>query len=47
LCFVFWIPTQSFALLVVFALLAGAVLGVFWMVSDICIFVSGSSMWHF
>jgi predicted MFS family arabinose efflux permease len=34
LCFVFWIPTQSFALLVVFALLAGAVLGVFWMVSN-------------
>jgi MFS family permease len=33
LCFVFWIPTQSFALLAVFALLAGAVLGVFWMVS--------------
>ncbi|KAG9570710.1 arsenate resistance ArsH, partial [Aureobasidium melanogenum] len=31
LCFIFWIPTQSFALLVVFALLAGAVLGVFWM----------------
>lgn len=34
LCFVFWIPTQSFALLVVFAVLAGAVLGVFWMVSS-------------
>jgi MFS family permease len=34
LCFVFWIPAQSFAPLVVFALLAGAVLGVFWMVSN-------------
>ncbi|EMC97430.1 hypothetical protein BAUCODRAFT_121883 [Baudoinia panamericana UAMH 10762] len=33
LCFAFWIPALSFALLVVFALLAGAVLGVFWMVS--------------
>lgn len=32
-CFAFWIPTQSFSLLVFFALLAGAILGVFWMVN--------------
>jgi MFS family permease len=45
LCFVFWTPTQSFALLVVFALLAGAVLGVFWMVSQRCICISVSSVY--
>lgn len=44
LCFAFWIPTQSFALLVVFALLAGAVLGVFWMVGCICRIFSRSLM---
>lgn len=31
-CIAFWIPAQSFGLLVFFALLAGAILGVFWMV---------------
>lgn len=35
ICFIFWIPTQGFALLVIFALLAGTTLGVFWMVSDV------------
>lgn len=31
-CFAFWIPAQSYGLLVFFSLLAGAILGVFWMV---------------
>ncbi|SMR62274.1 unnamed protein product [Zymoseptoria tritici ST99CH_1E4] len=33
LCFAIWIPAQSYGLLVLFSLLAGATLGVFWMVS--------------
>lgn len=33
-CFAFWIPAQSYGLMVFFALLSGAILGVFWMVSD-------------
>lgn len=33
-CFAFWIPAQSYGLLVFFALLSGAILGVFWMVSQ-------------
>jgi MFS family permease len=32
-CFAFWIPVQSYGLLVFFSLLAGAILGVFWMVN--------------
>lgn len=31
-CFAFWIPAQSYGLLVFFSILAGAILGVFWMV---------------
>lgn len=31
-CFAFWIPTQSYGLLIFFGILSGAVLGVFWMV---------------
>jgi len=31
-CFAFWIPTQSYGLLAFFSVLAGAILGVFWMV---------------
>ena len=31
-CFAFWVPVQSFGLLIFFALVAGAILGVFWMV---------------
>lgn len=34
-CFAFWIPAQSYALLVFFTLLSGAILGVFWMVSEL------------
>ncbi|KAK3672634.1 hypothetical protein LTR78_007446 [Recurvomyces mirabilis] len=42
LCFAFWIPAQSFALLAVFALLSGAVLGVFWMtIGPLCVEVAG------
>lgn len=37
LIFGFWLPAQSFPLLVVFALLAGAVVGIFWStVSPLC-----------
>lgn len=32
-CFAFWLPATSFGLMVFFALLCGAILGVFWMVS--------------
>lgn len=35
-CFAFWIPTQSYGLLVFFAILSGAILGVLWMV---CVFM--------
>lgn len=31
-CFAFWVPAQGYGLLVFYALLAGAILGVFWMV---------------
>jgi predicted MFS family arabinose efflux permease len=31
-CFAFWIPTQSYGLLLFFSILSGAILGVFWMV---------------
>ncbi|TKA82756.1 hypothetical protein B0A55_01093 [Friedmanniomyces simplex] len=42
LCFALWIPAQSFALLAIFALLAGAVLGVFWMtIGPLCVEVVG------
>ena len=33
-CFALWIPVQSYGLLVFFSLLAGAILGVFWMVNQ-------------
>ena len=36
LCFVLWIPATSFVPLVIFALLSGAILGVFWVVSFSC-----------
>lgn len=44
-CFAFWIPAESQGLLIFFALLAGAILGVFWMVSavadaNLCAFTS-------
>lgn len=35
-CFAFWIPTQSYGLLVFFGIISGAVLGVFWMVRSSC-----------
>lgn len=40
-CFAFWVPVQSYGLLVFFSLLAGAVLGVFWMVIEwnICLVI--------
>lgn len=41
-CFAFWVPVQSYGLLVFFSLLAGAVLGVFWMVSV----ATGASLSH-
>lgn len=34
-CFVLWLPFQSFAVTVVFAIVSGAILGVFWVVSGI------------
>lgn len=34
-CFAFWIPADSLGLLIFFALLSGAILGVFWMVSAV------------
>lgn len=34
-CFVLWIPASSFGLTVVFGILSGAILGVFWMVSRV------------
>lgn len=33
-CFAFWLPATSYGLTVFFAILCGAILGVFWMVSD-------------
>ena len=33
-CFVIWIPAKSYAVTIVFAILNGAVLGVFWVVSS-------------
>ena len=33
-CFVIWIPARSYAVTIVFAILNGAVLGVFWVVSS-------------
>ena len=35
LCFVLWIPASSFGLTTVFGISSGAILGVFWMVSNI------------
>jgi MFS family permease len=35
-CFAFWIPTQSYGLLIFFSIISGAVLGVFWMVRLSC-----------
>jgi predicted MFS family arabinose efflux permease len=35
ICFALWLPASSFALVAVFAVLCGAILGVFWMVSGI------------
>lgn len=34
-CFAFWVPATGYALTVFFALLIGAILGVFWMVSSL------------
>jgi MFS family permease len=33
-CFAFWLPATSYGLTIFFAILCGAILGVFWMVSD-------------
>jgi len=33
-CFAFWLPATSYALTVFFAILCGAIVGVFWMVSE-------------
>lgn len=38
-CFVLWLPFQSFAVTVVFALISGAILGVFWVVSGTALVV--------
>lgn len=38
-CFVLWLPFQSFAVTVVFALISGAMLGVFWVVSGTALVV--------
>lgn len=41
-CFALWIPASSYALTIFFAILCGAIVGVFWMVSDVmkhCFFV--------
>ncbi|GAB7332423.1 hypothetical protein MBLNU13_g04231t1 [Cladosporium sp. NU13] len=41
-CFAFWIPTQSYGLLVFFSILSGAILGVFWMtIGPLCVKVAG------
>ncbi|KAM0691062.1 hypothetical protein Q7P36_009833 [Cladosporium allicinum] len=41
-CFALWIPVQSYGLLVFFSLLAGAILGVFWMtIGPLCVEVAG------
>ncbi|KAF1822651.1 MFS general substrate transporter [Dissoconium aciculare CBS 342.82] len=41
-CFAFWIPAQSYPLLVFYSLLAGATLGVFWMtIGPLCVEVAG------
>jgi predicted MFS family arabinose efflux permease len=34
-CFAFWLPATSYALTVFFVILCGAIVGVFWMVSDV------------
>jgi MFS family permease len=34
-CFAFWLPSTSYGLTIFFAILCGAILGVFWMVSEI------------
>ena len=34
ICFALWIPTTSFSLTMVFSILCGAILGVFWMVCN-------------
>lgn len=41
-CFAFWIPAQTYGLLVFFSILAGAILGVFWMtIGPLCVKVAG------
>ncbi|KAJ4566211.1 hypothetical protein HRR85_009132 [Exophiala dermatitidis] len=41
-CFVIWIPASSFAPTVVFGILSGAILGVFWMtIAPLCVEVAG------
>ena len=35
-CFAFWLPAMGYGLTIFFALLIGAILGVFWMVSFAC-----------
>ncbi|MBE3047191.1 hypothetical protein IMZ48_32645, partial [Candidatus Bathyarchaeota archaeon] len=37
ICFALWLPATGFGLTVFFALLCGAILGVFWMVRDLCL----------
>ncbi|KAF2684085.1 major facilitator superfamily protein [Lentithecium fluviatile CBS 122367] len=41
---VFWVPASSYALLVVFAIIVGGILGIFWMsISPLCVEVAGLS----
>ncbi|KAL5119055.1 hypothetical protein ACEQ8H_002979 [Pleosporales sp. CAS-2024a] len=41
-CFAFWVPATSFGLTVFFAVLCGAILGVFWMtIGPLCVEVAG------
>ncbi|KAF7502352.1 hypothetical protein GJ744_005993 [Endocarpon pusillum] len=41
-CFVLWLPFQSFAVTVVFAIISGAILGVFWVtIGPLCVEVAG------
>ncbi|KAH6866463.1 major facilitator superfamily domain-containing protein [Alternaria rosae] len=41
-CFAFWLPATSYALMVFFAILCGAIVGVFWMtIGPLCVEVAG------
>lgn len=44
ICFALWLPAKTFGMMVVFAFICGAILGVFWMVSSGTATVLGSFM---